>query len=327
LAQQTLVAFPRDKLPLLVERYYALDDVVVREIVGKQRLTKSRKDLDEIATASGVHLKSVTRQFDTLKRVYLATEEFCAGSVHKFVSERYQLPMELARRYACLVFLVSCGFALGAKKRMLRVSCSGLERCAALTMACLVTDLATFSSCCDLSSVEDGQEETQPLGTTREEVWAKVYKCVRSVPNAEGVDKQLQQDLSRVRVALSQQRYEPGLIRIQASMTMTAEWEGGVTLPLVTKDVLRDLVNIGSQLSQTREYRDLFEDILTKVGEPLEEAGWSRAQINAFLIGCTYFLDALSEESMRERRSSSSSVSVQALDRSSTIDARTISEK
>ena len=234
LAQQSLIVFPRDRFPLLVDRYYALDDAVAREIICKQRLTKTRKDLDEIATATGSHLKSVTRQFDNLKRIFIATED-CPGNVYRFLIERYMLSSDLAKKYCCLVFLVSNGFALGSKKRILRVPCLGLERCAAVTMVCLVTDLNLFSSSCP---GEDSVDELLPLGASNELTWSSIWRCIRSVPNAEGIDKQLQQDLSRVRVLCSQQsRYEPGLNKIRVMMGPNA-----VFLPPVARDVLRDLV-------------------------------------------------------------------------------------
>ena len=235
LAQQSLIVFPRDRFPLLIDRYYALDDAVAKEIICKQRLTKTRKDLDEIATATGSHLKSVTRQFDNLKRIFIATED-CPGNVYRFLIERYMLSSDLARKYCCLVFLVSNGFALGSKKRILRVPCLGLERCAAATMACLVTDLSMFSSSCP--GEDDGMDELLPLGASNETCWSSVWRAIKSVPNAEGIDKQLQQDLSRVRVLCSQQsRYEPGLIKIKLMMGPDA-----VFLPPVVRDVLRDLV-------------------------------------------------------------------------------------
>ena len=235
LAQQSLIVFPRDRFPLLVDRYYALDDAVAREIICKQRLTKTRKDLDEIATATGSHLKSVTRQFDNLKRVFIATED-CNSNVYRFLIERYMLSSDLAKKYCCLMFLVSNGFALGSKKRILRVPCVGLERCAAATMACLVADLNMFSTSCP---GEDSLDDLLPLGDSNEAAWANIWRCIRNVPNAEGIDKQLQQDLSRMRVLCSQQnRYDPGLNKIKGMMGADA-----VFLPAVARDVLRDLVS------------------------------------------------------------------------------------
>lgn len=39
-------------------RYYALDDNVAREMLGKKLSSRYRKDLDEVADRTGVRLKS-----------------------------------------------------------------------------------------------------------------------------------------------------------------------------------------------------------------------------------------------------------------------------
>jgi hypothetical protein len=41
----------------LLEQYYSLDDVVVRELLGHSLTAKLRKDLDEVAERCGVHLR------------------------------------------------------------------------------------------------------------------------------------------------------------------------------------------------------------------------------------------------------------------------------
>ena len=53
----------------LVEQYYALDNSVARELLGRKLTSRLRKDLDEIADKTGVSLRSCRRQFDNIKRV------------------------------------------------------------------------------------------------------------------------------------------------------------------------------------------------------------------------------------------------------------------
>lgn len=43
---------------LFRSRYYALDDYVAREILGKKLSSRYRKDLDEVAEKTGVRIKS-----------------------------------------------------------------------------------------------------------------------------------------------------------------------------------------------------------------------------------------------------------------------------
>jgi hypothetical protein len=95
-----MVLVPPPTQHTMIAYYWSLDDTVVREIVYK-RLTKSRKDLDDVADATGYPLKvrgaphrgahhavplpsphtpaspaqRVTRQFDNLRRIYTAAED------------------------------------------------------------------------------------------------------------------------------------------------------------------------------------------------------------------------------------------------------------
>lgn len=69
LVTQQILAVPKEKIAFIVEQYYALDDNVVREIVGKQKLTKSRKDLEEIATSTGSLHFTVTSLHFTSRRL------------------------------------------------------------------------------------------------------------------------------------------------------------------------------------------------------------------------------------------------------------------
>jgi hypothetical protein len=43
---------------LIIEKYYSLDDVVCRELLGKKLSSKYRKDLDEISEKTSIKLKS-----------------------------------------------------------------------------------------------------------------------------------------------------------------------------------------------------------------------------------------------------------------------------
>ena len=59
------------------------------------------------------------------------------------------------------------------------------------------------------------------------------------------------------------------------------------------RTVLKALAQIGGHLSQTREYRDIFEDFLTKVVEPLEEASLTPAEISSFLECCLHVANVI----------------------------------
>jgi hypothetical protein len=60
LGEQTMVQITEEIQEFIISKYYELEDTVVREIVGK-KLSKNRKDLDDLSESSGVSLHRVTR--------------------------------------------------------------------------------------------------------------------------------------------------------------------------------------------------------------------------------------------------------------------------
>lgn len=146
LVQQIMIQIPHNAIHWVIEQYYSIDDTVVREMLGK-RFSKNRKDLDEISDSTGVPLRRVTRQFDNLKRIYTSLEEVkqFQCNMMEFIQEQFALPLYLCRKYTCLLYLLAGKFTLVAKKKFQRISCKNLELCAAVTLACLVSDASTFS--------------------------------------------------------------------------------------------------------------------------------------------------------------------------------------
>lgn len=145
LVQQIMIQIPHNAIHWVIEQYYSIDDSVVREMLGK-RFSKNRKDLDEIAESTHVPLRRVTRQFDNLKRIYTSLEESkqFQCNIIEFIQENFALPLHLSRKYTCLLYLLVGKFTLVAKKKFQKISCKNLELCAAVTLACLVSDASTF---------------------------------------------------------------------------------------------------------------------------------------------------------------------------------------
>ena len=150
LRSQTMIQIRSVKMQaFVIEKYWSLDDTVVKElIVGSKRLSRSRKDLDDVAESTGIPLRSVTRQFDNLKRCYTQIEDLEDCNLFEYMSSNILLPTELARKYACILFLLYSKFNLTSKRRIQRVKLRELEKCAAVTLACLVSDSDTFFRIC-----------------------------------------------------------------------------------------------------------------------------------------------------------------------------------
>ncbi len=162
--QSATFQVPNEKVQFFIESYWSLDDEVAREILSSKRLTsRSRKDLDEISSTTGVPLRSVTRQFANLKRMYAAMddaeeEDF---NLFTFVSSNYLLSPLMSRKYASIIFLFYSKFTLSKllhPSRNKRLTCTNFERAAAVSLACLVSDHGTFF----------GRAQQEPVGVERE---------------------------------------------------------------------------------------------------------------------------------------------------------------
>lgn len=149
LSAQTKITCTVESCMWIIEQYYSLEDAVVREMLGK-RVIRSRKDLEDISDSLDIPLRSVTRQYDNLKRIQWAYEDKdnLQSNVDDFIETIFLLPPLLARKYSCCLFLFCSKFALAGKKRMAKLSCQHLEACGAVTMSFLAPDTAAFINGC-----------------------------------------------------------------------------------------------------------------------------------------------------------------------------------
>jgi hypothetical protein len=101
---------------LLIEKYYNLDDIVCRELLGRKLSSKYRKDLDEIAEKTSIKLKSCRRQFDNIKRIQKAVEDSQPTSLLRIIQREFMLSEELARKYCVIAFIANQRFEVSKKK-------------------------------------------------------------------------------------------------------------------------------------------------------------------------------------------------------------------
>jgi len=114
-SDQLVFQLDSDTQNLLIEKYYALDSVVVRELLGRKFSSRLRKDLDDTSERTKVNLKSCRRQFDNIKRVYRAMEELPGNFLHN-IKTTFLLPESLAEKYSVVVFLACHRFEIVKKK-------------------------------------------------------------------------------------------------------------------------------------------------------------------------------------------------------------------
>lgn len=145
LSSQLMIPIPEVNIMWIVERYYSLDDSVVREMLGK-RFAKNRKDLDDISELTHLPLVRVTRQFDNLRRIYSALEDTRQFQCNflSFLETNFVLPTNFSRKYTCVLFLILGKFAITSKKRFYKAPIRNLEICASIMMSCFLTTSNVF---------------------------------------------------------------------------------------------------------------------------------------------------------------------------------------
>ena len=126
--------------------------------------------------------------------------------------------------------------------------------------------------------------------------WPAVWRIFGTIETLE-LDKQMLINLRDVRTMLTGDVLDAACQLVRDTIAQKVISSSGSGSNLVARrlldlsrirTVLKALTQIGGHLSQTREYRDIFEDFLTKVVEPLEEASLTSAEISSFLECCLH---------------------------------------
>uniref|UniRef100_A0A4X2JUK2 FGF1 intracellular binding protein n=1 Tax=Vombatus ursinus TaxID=29139 RepID=A0A4X2JUK2_VOMUR len=231
LLHQLVFQIPPSRQALLIERYYTFDEAFVREVLGKKLSKGTKKDLDDISTKTGVTLKSCRRQFDNFKRVFKVVEEM-RGSLAGNIQQHFLLSDRLARDYAAVVFFANNRFETG-KKKLQYLTFGDLAFCAELM-------IQNWTPGAVDSQVDDMDVD---------------------------LDKEFLQDLKELKVLVA----DKDLLDLHKSLVCTALRGKLSIFPEMEanfKNLSRGLVNIASKLTHTKDVRDLFVDLVEKVGIP-----------------------------------------------------------
>jgi len=244
-SEQLVFQLDSDTQNLLVERYYNLDNSVVREILGKKLSSRLRKDLDEVAEKTGVSLRSCRRQFDNIKRVHRAVEEVPGQFLHN-IQGQFLLPEKLAKRYSVLVFVV-CHRLETAKKKLAFLS------------------FDDFSVVCK-EMMDRWTPEGQHVDETGEPVLDKdFFYSLRDL-------KVLGEKEKEHRYAVCQR-----LGKVNLGPRPMSEIEANF------KTLNKNLLNIGQNLYNSKGCKDLFVDVVDKVVEPVRQCRLSAEELSLFL--------------------------------------------
>lgn len=132
LVEQRVLQIPAEECAQAIEMFYGLDDVVIRELIGRKPSSKLRKDLDDVSEKTSVHLKSCRRQFDNIRRVYKTLDDM-PGDIVSNIRSHFLLSERLARRYAVVVLFALVRFEVH-KRRLGHLTFGDLYVCGDLLL-------------------------------------------------------------------------------------------------------------------------------------------------------------------------------------------------
>uniref|UniRef100_A0A6Q2Y0J6 Fibroblast growth factor (acidic) intracellular binding protein a n=1 Tax=Esox lucius TaxID=8010 RepID=A0A6Q2Y0J6_ESOLU len=267
LANQLLFQIPPHRQAMLIERYYAFDGVFVREVLGKKLSKGTKKDLDDVSAKTGVTLKSCRRQFDNFKRVFKVVEEL-KGPLVENIRQHFLLSDQLARNYAAIVFFANNRFETG-KKKLHYLTFQDFAFCAGQLISYWTVGAVD-------NMVEDMDVD---------------------------LEKQFLQDLKELKILIT----DKDLLDQHKSLVCTAlRGKTKVFNEMETnfKNLSRGLVNIAVKLTNTKDVRDFFIDLVEKFIEPCRSDKWTAGDMRLFLTHYTnsaHILDTFKHQVLWDR--------------------------
>lgn len=244
----------------IIEKYYALDEAVIREFLGKKLNARHRRDLDDISKSTGVSLKSCCRQFDNIKQVLKAVDDL-DGSLVSNIKSEFLLPDYLAKTYASVVFMSANKFETG-KKRLAYMTVPDFMYCASL----MIEHWTVGSDIASSRAVDDDLE----------------------------LDRDFLQELHDLKLYLTDRVWVDRRQRfILKDLKKKQHLSGYIsTVESNFKTIHKNIVSFGASLLHSRDLKDFFVDLHEKLIEYFMQIPWNKTQVEVFL---TSFIDTLPE--------------------------------
>ncbi|KAG4084359.1 acidic fibroblast growth factor binding protein [Neocallimastix lanati (nom. inval.)] len=223
----------------LVKKYYSFDKNVMRNLLGKKINSRTRKELDSISEKTQVPLIGCKRIFDNLKRIQKNIEDIENKNFIEEIKKEFYLPTSLARQYAHIIFINLLRLDT-SKRKMASIEYSCFERAAAVF----------YTYWREPSNLYDFDED---LCQDFKELKANFFSI-----------KDIWEEY-RTKINFELQKNENELIINKGSQ--------------IFKLLLRNILTIGSTLSNSKENRNIFIQIIDKITEPCISVGLSREEV------------------------------------------------
>ena len=249
LTTQHLFQLSHANMRVLIEQYYAFDENVVREFLGKKLSSKNRKDLDDVSEKTGISLKSCRRQFDNIKQVLKVVDDY-EGSLVENIKQQFILPENLARSYASVVFISHNRFETN-KKKLLHLTFADFTYCASQMI-----DHWTAGS-------EGSHAVDDDLELDRDFL-QELHDLKLSMIDRVWIDRQQKvvlKDLRRKKLPV------PFLKSVEGSF----------------KTLSKAITNLGASLIHSKDLKDFFIDLIEKIVEPCKQLHWGRSEMEQFV--------------------------------------------
>ncbi|KAI9146392.1 fibroblast growth factor intracellular binding protein [Paraphysoderma sedebokerense] len=226
----------------LIEQYYSFDEIVMREFLGKKLNSRSRKDLDDICERTRILLPCCRRQFDNLKRIQKRVED-AEGELVEIIQKDFLLTRSLASQYAHINF-ININRLDTSKKKLSILSFADFEYCASVFMRFWTTSSAFAMEDVDPTIASDVREVKAIF--------------LNSKDNMEEYRQLVSNNLP--------------------SDSVTTE----KSLQTQFRTLVRNVLGIGAGLSQSKELRDIFINLVEKIVEPCIALEWTAADLESF---------------------------------------------
>ena len=232
-SEQLVFQLDSETQNLLIEKYYALDDCVVRELIGRKFSSRLRKDLDETSERTRVSLRSCRRQFDNIKRVFRTTEEIPGNFVHN-IKTNFLLPPALAEKYSVIVFIACHRFEINKKK---------LNYLSFEDFSIVCKTIMTDWTCSGVDVDENGDPSLD-----RDFFYSlRDLKCL--------IEKEKEHRYGVCQMLAKTNMKQRSLSEVEANF----------------KNINKNMLWLGQTLYNNKEVKDLFVNVVDKVVEPLKQ--------------------------------------------------------
>jgi len=254
LGNQSLLCIEDGIFRDLIERYYELNDDLLRELAGKKLKSKVRGSVDDFSERLRLSFASCRRQFDNLKRTYTfilekKREGSVAVSISDLLRKSFLMSKELADKYSRFIFL-------------------------------------------SYNRIETGNKRLRFLGGRDFEYFASILMDHWTSDQLQlDIDSKFKEDIRDCRTYLLSEKTILDTYRVLVinMMKSQSKMEDKKLTNVSSKFnvIVKALLNIGAGISKAKEFEDIFEDLEEKIAETCIKIGLSDKEVNEFFT----FLD------------------------------------